>query len=125
LADEIDIEDMGQGGISGQTMMRHIELIREIRKAADAPVDLMGCHTCADAKADPKTRRFQTLVALMLSSQTKDQVTSAAMERLKKAGCNIAKLEEIPENELAELLKPVGFYKVNIILQIKLGMAHF
>uniref|UniRef100_A0A915N0R9 DNA-(apurinic or apyrimidinic site) lyase n=1 Tax=Meloidogyne javanica TaxID=6303 RepID=A0A915N0R9_MELJA len=82
-----------------------------MRQNADAPVDLMGCHTCADKNADPKTFRFQTLVALMLSSQTKDQVTSAAMERLKTAGCSISSLLELPKEQLEELLKPVGFYK--------------
>jgi endonuclease III len=75
-----------------------------------------GCHTCADPTAEPKTQRFQTLVALMLSSQTKDQVTSAAMGRLKEVGCTIPKLIEMPENELSELLKPVGFYKVDYFL---------
>lgn len=32
-------------------------------------------------------QRFQTLVALMLSSQTKDEVTFAAMQRLIAHGC--------------------------------------
>jgi endonuclease-3 len=49
----------------------------------------------------------------MLSSQTKDQVTSAAMERLKEVGCTLEKLITIPEKDLCELLKPVGFYRVN------------
>jgi len=71
----------------------------------------MGCHALADPNADPKTYRFQVLVALMLSSQTKDQITAAAMERLKSRGCSILEIIDFPETELASMLCPVGFYK--------------
>ena len=33
--------------------------------------------------------RFQTLIAVMLSSQTKDEQTAAAMARLKKHGLSV------------------------------------
>ncbi|KAF7639513.1 Endonuclease III-like protein [Meloidogyne graminicola] len=88
-----------------------IKLIKSMRKNADAPVDLMGCQTCADANADPKVFRFQTLVALMLSSQTKDQITSAAMERLRSVNCTISSILNLSNEQLEELLKPVGFYR--------------
>nr|CAD7594393.1 unnamed protein product [Timema genevievae] len=55
--------------------------IREMRKGCDAPVDDMGCDKCMDEDAPPKVRRYQSLVSLMLSSQTKDQTTFAAMQR--------------------------------------------
>ncbi|ETN86268.1 hypothetical protein NECAME_16444 [Necator americanus] len=58
-----------------------LEKITEMRKSGDAPVDTMGCHKLADPLAAPETFRFQVLLALMLSSQTKDEVTSAAMMR--------------------------------------------
>ncbi|KAJ5385948.1 hypothetical protein N7509_008489 [Penicillium cosmopolitanum] len=47
-----------------------------------APVDTMGCAELYWRASSPKDRRFQTLVALMLSSQTKDTVTAVAMQRL-------------------------------------------
>jgi len=48
----------------------------------------------------------------MLSSQTKDEVTFAAMERLKADGELCAeRMVEMDETKLAELIKPVGFYK--------------
>ncbi len=54
---------------------------------------------------------FRVLVAAMLSSRTKDPVTNAAVERVcgarpprRRRSC------AIPEDELAALLKPVGFY---------------
>ncbi|KAJ5108399.1 hypothetical protein N7456_005074 [Penicillium angulare] len=47
-----------------------------------APVDTMGCAELYWRASSAKDRRFQTLIALMLSSQTKDTVTAVAMQRL-------------------------------------------
>ncbi|KAF3386445.1 Endonuclease III [Penicillium rolfsii] len=47
-----------------------------------APVDTMGCSDLYWRASSPRDRRFQTLIALMLSSQTKDTVTAVAMQRL-------------------------------------------
>lgn len=54
-------------------------LTREMRNENVAPVDTMGCESLADRATSPRDQRFQTLVSLMLSSQTKDTVTSAAI----------------------------------------------
>ena len=51
-------------------------LTREMRNENPAPVDTMGCESLADRSRPPRDQRFQTLVALMLSSQTKDTVTA-------------------------------------------------
>ena len=62
-------------------------LVKEMRisgPAANAAVDTMGCERLASKEASPRDRRFHTLVALMLSSQTKDTVNAEAMIRLKK-----------------------------------------
>jgi endonuclease-3 len=55
-------------------------LTREMRNENVAPVDTMGCASLADRQETPRNQRFQTLVALMLSSQTKDTVTSVAIK---------------------------------------------
>ncbi|KAH8366460.1 hypothetical protein KR084_009618 [Drosophila pseudotakahashii] len=89
----------------------HLENIRIMRNSKTAPVDTMGCHRCADPKADAKTQRFQNLVALMLSSQTKDQTTFEAMNRLKDRTLTPLKLKEMPVSDLESLLHPVSFYK--------------
>ncbi|KAL4782180.1 endonuclease III [Aspergillus varians] len=47
-----------------------------------APVDTMGCAELYWRASCPRDRRFQTLIALMLSSQTKDTVTAVVMQRL-------------------------------------------
>lgn len=86
--------------------------IREMRKHKAAPVDEMGCHKCADPNASAPVSRYQSLVALMLSSQTKDQVTYAAMQRLNAYGCKPDAIAATPDEVLGKLIYPVGFWKV-------------
>lgn len=84
------------------------DAIVDMRKERNAPVDLHGAECLA--QGDDKTFRFQVLVSLMLSSQTKDAVTSAAMKRLQEFGLEVDKILETSEEKLAELLYGVGFY---------------
>lgn len=113
-----DIEDSNIANTSSahddsasKTMLSHIKLIEQMRAAWNAPVDLMGSHVLGDKSLEPKVFRFQTLVALILSSQTKDQITAAAMERLKLNGCTPEKITQYSQEELERLLTPVGFYR--------------
>lgn len=59
-------------------------LTREMRNENPAPVDTMGCESLADRQKSPRDQRFQTLIALMLSSQTKDTVTAVAMRGMQE-----------------------------------------
>ena len=59
-------------------------LTREMRNENIAPVDTMGCESLADRQRSPRDQRFQTLIALMLSSQTKDTVTAVAMRGMQE-----------------------------------------
>lgn len=61
----------------------------------------------------PQVKRFQVLVSLMLSSQTKDQVTSAAMQKLRAHGCTVEKILATNDETLGQLIYPVGFWRVN------------
>jgi len=58
--------------------------IRLQRLETMAAVDTMGCEAWfrRDPHLPEKERRFRCLIALMLSSQTKDEITHAAMRRL-------------------------------------------
>lgn len=88
--------------------------IREMRLKFPAPVDTMGCEKCADDNVDDKTRRYHCLLSLMLSSQTKDQITFDAMNRLKARVVPLVPREvlKIADPELEDLLKPVSFFRV-------------
>lgn len=58
-------------------------IVKDMRaRNPTAPVDTMGCAELYCRSSPPRDRRFQTLIALMLSSQTKDTVTAVAMQRL-------------------------------------------
>ncbi|EGI68191.1 PREDICTED: endonuclease III-like protein 1 [Acromyrmex echinatior] len=91
-----------------------LENIKEMRKSETAPVDTMGCHKCTDPDASPVVSRYQSLVALMLSSQTKDQVTHAAMQRLNTYGCKPNIIAATPDDVLGKLIYPVGFWKKKV-----------
>ncbi len=86
------------------------EKIRNMRKDIVAPVDTMGCECLADMNVDPKVKRFQILVSLILSSQTKDTVTAIAMGKLKKRGLYINNVLNMTETEIDTLIKMVGFH---------------
>nr|XP_025043635.1 endonuclease III-like protein 1 isoform X2 [Pelodiscus sinensis] len=55
--------------------------------------------------------RYQVLLSLMLSSQTKDQVTSAAMLRLREHGLTVDNVLQTDDGTLGQLIYPVGFWK--------------
>ncbi|XP_046490814.1 endonuclease III-like protein 1 [Neodiprion pinetum] len=88
-----------------------LDNILEMRKNHTAPVDSMGCHMCSDPNANPSDARFQVLVALMLSSQTKDEVTHAAMKKLKSHGCTPGNIKITSKETLGQLIYPVGFWR--------------
>jgi endonuclease-3 len=59
----------------------------------------------------------------MLSSQTKDAVTYAAMKKLREHGLTVSSILATDEKTLGELIYPVSFWKVytfqsNLLLQL-------
>ncbi|CAG9785922.1 unnamed protein product [Diatraea saccharalis] len=88
--------------------------LKIMRSNNDAPVDSIGCHKAMDENAPPEVMRYQSLIALMLSSQTKDQVTFAAMERLKARGLTVDNVLSMTDEELGQLIYPVGFWKTKV-----------
>ncbi|XP_041641079.1 endonuclease III-like protein 1 [Cheilinus undulatus] len=101
---------------------KQLGYIREMRSSRDAPVDKMGAEKCYDTEAPAHVRRFQVLVSLMLSSQTKDQVTAAAMQRLRAHGCTVENLLSTDDDTLGKLIYPVGFWR-NKVKYLKLTSA--
>jgi endonuclease III len=88
-------------------------LTQEMRKTLPAPVDTMGCERLFDPAASARDQRFQTLISLMLSSQTKDTVTSAAVRRMQSELPGSLCLESILTVEpavLDSMIGKVGFH---------------
>ena len=73
-----------------------------------APVDTMGCEDLFWQTAPPKEKRYHTLTALMLSSQTKDIVTAGAMKRLHT--------ELVPQEPKADIKAPQSSLTVENII---------
>ncbi|XP_062197730.1 endonuclease III homolog 1, chloroplastic-like isoform X2 [Phragmites australis] len=88
-----------------------LEGIKNMRLSGQAPVDTKGCEK-AGSLLPPKERRFAVLISTMMSSQTKDGVTHAAVERLSENGLlDPDAIVRTDEATLANLIKPVGFYQ--------------
>lgn len=117
-------------------------LVREMRfggPARDAPVDSMGCERLFAPGACERDKRFHILVALMLSSQTKDTVNAVAMGRLHTelpphepgapAGLNLENVLAVEPVKLNELIRQVGFHnnktKYVGILTFRFALACF
>lgn len=88
--------------------------VKEMRKTAIAPVDTMGCETLAEEHLTARDKRFQTLIALMLSSQTKDTTNAIAMRRLQTElphpGLTLENILAVDPVKLNELIYVVGFH---------------
>jgi endonuclease-3 len=87
--------------------------ISEMRKEKEAPVDTMGC---ASFKKDcePKDGRVNTLWSLMLSSQTKDAMTAAAMKNLVESGSTVPDILAYSDADLDEKISKVGFHNKKV-----------
>ncbi|XP_058812445.1 endonuclease III-like protein 1 [Topomyia yanbarensis] len=89
-----------------------LENIRRMRQTTSAPVDTMGCDQFKnDEQLPAESRRFHTLVSLMLSSQTKDQVNFECIQRLRKHGLTPENIVATDSDVLEKLIYPVSFYK--------------
>lgn len=90
-----------------------------------SPVDTMGCERMPETitpnltKLNPKIYRFQLLISLMLSSQTKDEVNFEAMKRLQSEclkkgypdGLCLQAVLGSNEVEIDEYILKIGFHK--------------
>ncbi|KAH8114196.1 DNA glycosylase [Phellopilus nigrolimitatus] len=88
--------------------------VREMRARFVAPVDTMGCASAQLHEIDPVGRRVSTLVSLMLSSQTKDEVTAAATERLRAAlggSITVPALVAADASTISSAIASVGFWR--------------
>ena len=97
-----------------------ISTLRAFRETFQAPVDTIGCDKLHAKQASEKQRRFQILVSLMLSSQTKDTVNAVAMANLHQAanemhgqeevGITVDTLLQMTDSQLNECIQKVGFH---------------
>lgn len=85
--------------------------IKKQRDELEAPVDSMGC-SCVGHAYPRDIKNFQILVFLLLSSQTKDEVTYSAIESLNKE-MGVLTPENVlnsREEDVSRCLRAVGFH---------------
>jgi len=89
------------------------ERIKTMRANLDAPVDSCGCETLnsCDQNQPENIKRYHILISLMLSSQTKDEVTAKAMNGLYKLPLNIDTILATEEEVIEKAIYPASFYK--------------
>lgn len=117
---KVDPEDESLGPANWAKMYN---LIVDMRSKFVAPVDTQGCERIASTISpgvkhrDPKMYRFQLLISLMLSSQTKDEVNYQAMVNLQNyfvakgyPGLCLQGILETSELEIDGLICKVGFH---------------
>ncbi|KAI5960577.1 NTH1 [Candida pseudojiufengensis] len=115
--DPID-EDIGP-----QNWSKIYNSIVKMRSKFLAPVDIQGCESMPNTITknlkftDPKKFRFQLLISLMLSSQTKDEVNFEAMNKLNNSlnkthpnGFCIEAVSQLTEKEIDSFICKVGFH---------------
>ncbi|KAJ1987346.1 alpha,alpha-trehalase nth1 [Coemansia spiralis] len=91
-----------------------IDRIREYRATHEAPVDTVGCEALTEEEKDPKLKRFRSLISLMLSAQTKDEITAEAVRTLSQrlpGGLTPKALSEAPLDLIHECIRRVGFWQ--------------
>jgi endonuclease-3 len=88
--------------------------VTELRESKTAPVDVDGCEALGvSSPHDPKQFRFHTLVALMLSSQTKDKVVGDAIRSLQShspGGLSPSSVLEMGAEALDRHIHGCGFH---------------
>jgi len=85
-------------------------LVQELRSDKSAPVDTDGSHALPERHLGDDVYRYQVLIALMLSSQTKDAVVGETMRALQKHGLTPQNIQNTPHEKLNQLLNKVGFH---------------
>ena len=92
--------------------------VKLMRTREVAPVDTMGCERIPEsvsATITPAVHRFQLLVALMLSAQTKDEVTAAAVQKLRTElpgrQLTVSSVLAAEEAEIDKIIYSVGFHR--------------
>jgi endonuclease-3 len=89
---------------------RDWDLVQKMRSKIEAPVDTMGAEFCPDTSEERPIFKFQSLISVLLSSQTKDPITYAAMDRLIKHGLTVDNIIDTDEEEVKKIIHGVSFH---------------
>ncbi|OMJ10698.1 Endonuclease III-like protein [Smittium culicis] len=111
---DVDRESSSSENVDWELILRRI---KEFRSKNQAPVDTIGCHAIGTRGSTPAINRYRTLVALILSSQTRDEMTSAAVDNLNAAlsgGLSPTSLVAATDDTIKQAIKSVGFANTKV-----------
>lgn len=95
--------------------------IKQQREEITAPVDTLGC-ACVGEGTDAETKKYHILIALLLSSQTRDEVTHAAVAALNRelGGLTPRSICSAPADLVHDCIKRVGYHnkKLKFLLAV-------
>lgn len=89
--------------MENERIKKIVEILRRETKNWDVPIVTLMAQSGSDS--------FKILVATVLSLRTKDEVTAKAAERLFQVADTPEKLLKLTEEEIENLIYPVGFYR--------------
>ena len=93
-----------------QEVWHGIELMRKNPKYT-AAVDTMGCAVEIAPKISKSDKAYHCLIGLMMSSQTKDEITHATLKYLvEEQNLSVPTILKTKESDLNEWIKKVGFH---------------
>ena len=82
---------------------KQLQSLERARSARNAPVDFLGCHLQGNPADGEPAFRFQTLIALILSTRTQDATLEQAMGRLRTLAAPLDDSGRLTAAALAEL----------------------
>jgi endonuclease-3 len=85
-------------------------LVEELRADRTAPLDTDGGEALPERHLGDKVYRYQVLIALMLSSQTKDAVVGESIRALQEHGLDVETIGATDPITLNSLIRKVGFH---------------
>lgn len=123
-----DIEDIPSSIAQPKNWLEIYNRVVKMRALFVAPVDTMGCERIpeqinSNIRENPKLFRYQLLISLMLSSQTKDEVNYEAVLRMNQSfivngyrdGLCIEAILNTSEVDIDRLIQKVGFHNKKAI----------
>lgn len=86
-------------------------MVQELRHDRTAPCDHSGCEALPDRSVPAPQFRFQVLISLMLSSQTKDAVVGAAIRHMQSDDIlSVQQIANLSAEQLQSYIGRVGFH---------------
>jgi endonuclease III len=80
-----------------------------MRSKKDAPVDILGPEAQYDTRNEGKNKHFSILVGLLLSVQTRDEMTGKTMIKLRENNFDLQKALTMEESEIEKLISEVNY----------------